>query len=118
MASAISRQRDVVGVILEKVQLDFVRSWTREIKVIQRATVRRNQAGIGDAVQILKRGRFRLRNALSSPWRNSRGRRLCLSRGLFVVEAPRITTNTHRFSASIPREIHGASPRGSFATGC
>jgi len=25
----------------------------------------------------------------NSPWRNSCGRRLCLSRGLFVVEAPR-----------------------------
>ena len=53
-----------------------------------------------------------------SPWRNCRGLRLCLSRGLFVVEAPRIAENTHRFSASIPREIHGATPRGSFTTGC
>jgi len=38
--------------------------------------------------------------------------------GLFVVETPRIFFNTRRFSASIPSKIHGASPRGTFATSC
>jgi hypothetical protein len=38
--------------------------------------------------------------------------------GLFVVETPRISSNTRRFSASIPSKIRGATPRGSSATGC
>ena len=41
-----------------------------------------------------------------------------LSLGLFVVETPRIWVNTRRFSASIPSEIRGAAPRGTFATDC
>ena len=54
----------------------------------------------------------------SSPWQKSRGRRLRLWLGLFVVETPRISINTRRFSASIPSQSRGASPRGTFATGC
>jgi hypothetical protein len=46
-------------------------------------------------------------NRLISPWRNPRGRRLRLLLGLFVVETPRISSNTRRFSASIPSKIRG-----------
>jgi hypothetical protein len=54
----------------------------------------------------------------SSPWQKSRGRRLRLWLGLFVVGTQRISFNTPRSSASIPSQIRGASPRGTFATGC
>src|SRR5580693_887056 len=54
-------KRDVIGVVLEKVQLKFIRAGTREIKVIQRAAVWRNQAGVRNAVRVLESRRFRLK---------------------------------------------------------
>jgi hypothetical protein len=60
---------------------------------------------------------------LAKPAVTARGKsravlRLLLWLGLFVADAQRISLNTLRISASIPRQIRGASTRGTFAAGC
>src|SRR3984893_10791267 len=47
-------KRDVAGVVLKKVQLKFIRAGRREVKIIQRAAVRRNLAGVRNAVRVLE----------------------------------------------------------------
>jgi len=51
-------QRDVALIVAEQVELNFIRAAARQVEVIERVSVRRNQIGVGDTVRILPDRRF------------------------------------------------------------
>src|SRR5262249_39462539 len=53
-------QCDVVRVILEQIELDFVGIGTGQIKIVQRTAIWRNDGWIGNAIRVLESSGFRL----------------------------------------------------------